>query len=92
MQIDHEKRRATDRVNHLHRLPLSLDKSGAQDLMSLDDFLQALIQILQIEGLPKQAISTGKQICGTPWLQLIEEPESLLGKGEGDHLRTGQRH
>ena len=74
-------------MDHLHRLPPLQGKSGAQTLMPLHSLLQAPLHHLNIE-ISLKTLGAGDEIGCATWLQLVQEPQPLLGKGEGDLLRT----
>ncbi len=57
-------------------------KGGSQDFVALHKLMQALFQCRNVE-LTGEAKSSVDVIDRTARPQLVEEPEALLGKGEG---------
>src|SRR6266702_4448474 len=68
-------------MNNLDWLTAIETKSRPQDLMSSHYLMHAALQSLHIQ-LALQSSGAGNEVDGAPRLQLIQEPEALLGKRE----------
>ncbi len=88
-----------DRQVHPHRLgvhdlltgaPVRVRVAGAQRLMAYDDVPHRRTQGGHVQGSP-QADGDRDVVRGTARLQLREEPEPLLGGGEGKRVRAHGR-
>ena len=67
--------------DHLDRPLRTRPEGGAERLVAADDLAQARLQGRQVEA-PGEDQAGGHVVGGAPRLQLIEEPEPLLGEGE----------
>ena len=88
-QILHRQPQMTqlDWHNHLQRLSCLHSKVRAQTLMTLHQSEKTRPKCLRSEG-PMQTRRQRNEIGRASRLELIEEPETLLGKGERKRLLT----
>src|SRR2546421_10124443 len=70
-----------DRFDHLHRLAFMRAKDGTQALVSPRQLLHPLLQCGDIYP-PAQPHGSGDVVDWTARLQLVEEPQTLLSKGQ----------
>ncbi len=76
-------------VNYLHRFAVGNGEGGAQNFMAMEDSGNALFQSGDIQR-PAQAQGRGN-VVGAARFKLLQEPEPLLGKGEGQRLGARRR-
>jgi hypothetical protein len=68
-------------MNYLHRLSVEDGKRGAKNFMSLDHDVESLFQRSNVEW-AGETHSDRNVVVDPARLQLIEKPQSLLGKRE----------
>src|SRR5262249_41888339 len=81
LQVDHGELDRLAFANDLERPSLHRDKCRAQRLMAGDDSLQRAPQCADVER-ASHSQGRGDAIEGTLGLQLSQEPQPLLGKGQ----------
>ncbi len=74
----------------LEGLALPLEEGGAQRLMAMHHFVEGAAQGLRVE-LPLHAHEGGHVVGGAAGLKLVDEPQALLGEGEGQLVRVSPR-
>src|SRR5579875_1470739 len=84
-QINHSQGDAQRRLNNLGRLAILHTKCGAQDFMTLYYCVEASLECLFIH---REAEANGGRhiIHSTLRLQLVKEPEALLGEGSRKYI------
>ena len=75
------QREVKDRGDDLCRLALGRPEGGAQRLVAPHDLVQAAAQSLRVERAP-QAQRGRDVVEGAAGLELVEEPQTLLGEGQ----------
>src|SRR2546421_8677027 len=91
LHVDHWEHIAACRMDHLHWVPSSFLKGRAQAFVPTHQHLETLLQGLDVE-IPQQTQCSGNEVGDVVWLQLVQEPQALLRKGEGDLLWTCHGH
>src|SRR5438093_978081 len=76
------------RRDHLDRLPIDGRERGAQRGVALDDRVEAALQHGDVEP-AREAKGRVDVVGGGPRLQLVEEPQPLLGEGEWEGTELG---
>ncbi|GMU11132.1 hypothetical protein ASNO1_73860 [Corallococcus caeni] len=79
--VEHGQRPRRGRVDALSGLPLVLDEGGAQRLVPGDEGLEGAAQGFDVH-LALQAKGRGDVVRGAAGLELVQEPQPLLGEGE----------
>ena len=85
-EVDRRQRDGLLRRDPLRGEPVLLDETGAQGLVTADDLAEGGGERRGIEP-AAQPHGGGHVVEGALRLQAVEEPEALLGEGEGDPLR-----
>ena len=89
-EIDHWQRDDQFRRNHLHRLPITTRKCCTQGFMPAYDLIQTLLQRSHIQ-LTSHTQRHRHVVKGAVGLQLIQEPEPLLGVRKRKIALAGDR-
>ena len=74
------------RLDDLHRLAVDRGVAGAQDLVAADHRRHGAAQRRPVQEAP-QAEAAGDVVGMAPRLELVEEPQALLRKGQGEGRR-----
>ena len=77
-----------ERRHGLHRLAVVPGEAGPQRLVAADDLAQARAQRGDVER-PVEAGGERDVVGREPRLELVEDPQPLLGEGEGDRAVAG---
>src|SRR3990172_1557795 len=78
-QVHHRQPQGLHRGNYLNRLPTDGAEGGAQSFVAEEDLVETLLQRLLVEP-PREMQRNMHVISRAAGLDLVEEPQSLLGK------------
>ncbi len=90
-QVDHGQREGRRRLDHLHRRALRRGEDRAQRLVAAHDLAEAARQHRGVER-PFDAQRHRHVVERAARLELVEEPEALLGEGERQGPLARHRH
>ncbi len=88
-QVHHRHREVRGGVNDLDGLAAVLREGGPQRLVALDERAEAVLQGRDIQH-SGDLEGDGNVVGGIAWLELVDEPQALLG--EGQRRRTRASH
>jgi hypothetical protein len=81
LQVNHWQGEWACWMDHLHGLTVSLLEGGPQAFMPTDQLLQAALQGMDGD-FSTDFQGAGNEVGGASWLELVQEPEALLCKGQ----------
>ncbi len=84
-QVDDGQRQSDIGLDALDGLPFVHGEVGAKHLVPLNQRVEGLAQGLRVE-IAGELESPGDVEGGSARIELVEEPETLLGEGEGQRL------